>query len=170
MRAAVLILALGISACNSRPPTAPTPPPASLPLPSYAGTWSGTYRVTSCTGHYDFRLCGRLTTNILDGSPAHHPFTLVLSQVLDQVSGTLDHRNRTIPVSGVVRESGALVLEAVVPQPDLDPLRITNWSTMMSPSGAQLNGAFTQLEPGRIASINYTVRTENEFVNASRAH
>jgi hypothetical protein len=138
-------------------------------LPDYGGTWSGTYRITNCTGHYDFRICGRLMFNIIDGSPGQYPFTLVLSQFRDQATGTLEDRNGAIPVTGLVRESGTLVLEASVAQPALDPLRITNWSSTMSPSNSQLSGAFTKFEPGRIASMSYTVRTEHEFLNASRS-
>jgi hypothetical protein len=138
-------------------------------LPDYAGTWSGTYRITGCSGHYDFRTCGRMMFNQLDGSQNGYPFTLVLAQFRDQVTGTLDERNRSIPLAGIVRESGVLVLEATFAQPDLDPLRITNWASTTNAGNTLLSGAFTKFEPGRIGTTPYTVRTENEFGSVPRA-
>jgi hypothetical protein len=138
-------------------------------LPDFTGTWSGTYRITSCSGHYDFRLCGRMTTSIIDGSPNRYPFTLVLSQTRDQVNGTLEERDRSTPLTGIVRESGILVLEASVPQPGLEPLRITNWSSTTNAANTQLSGAFTKLVTA-LAPFGspYTVRTEHEFSNITR--
>src|SRR5688500_1914907 len=42
-------------------------------VPDYGGVWSGTDRITNCTGHYDSRICGRMMFNIIDGSPGQYP-------------------------------------------------------------------------------------------------
>lgn len=166
MRAALLLLALGLSACNSSAPAAPSPQPGP---PIFSGTWSGTYQITSCTGHYDPRSCPRMMFGISSATRVSYPFTLTLSQDGTQVSGTLDiRRPYTIPVTGMVREAGVLALEASFREdPDLDPLRIVNWSSTISAT-TQMSGAFTMLDPNETLTVPYTIRTQNEFVNASR--
>lgn len=141
-------------------------------LPDYAGTWSGEYRISACTGAQDFRTCGRLMVNIIDGQPARYPFTLVLSQDRDQVSGTLTDSNgqRGYPVSGFVRLSGALVLEATVLQEGLESLRIINFVTTANAPSTQLSGGFTRIAPSRgLGDLLFTMRTEHEFIAASRS-
>jgi len=270
MRAAVLMLALGLCACNSSTPTAPTPPPAppvsplppissitsigitgnqwiattSAPvqmtawvytgpgsanvvdgtehvswtvepasiatidrqgrvtpvsigtatvvatvgdrrgtnnirvLPDFSGNWTGEFVVTGCTGGFDFRECGRIMFPLVGEGPgvrARYPFTLTLSQDRDQVTGTLrepqhNRRNDIVaPVSGFVRLTGALVLEATVPQPNHEPFRVINWSSTVNAVATTMSGAFTQYEPRRtVFGDPYVVRTEQEFASIAK--
>lgn len=142
-------------------------------VPDFSGTWSGNYIITACSGHYDFRVCGRLMFSQLDGSRSQYPFSITLSQMQDQVIGTLREQVassiRETPMRGFVRLSGALVVEASVPQPDLPPFEITNWSATMNPERTRLSGGFTTIEPRRDSLVGtYTIRTENEFSGISR--
>jgi len=266
MRAAILILALGLSACNSSTPTAPTPPPAPpvspLPpassivrisvtggswivsggnplqlnarvytgtgqteyldgtehvawstdppdgatvdrlgrltatapgsfmviatvgdtsgrisvrsVPDYTGNWAGEFIVTACSGALDFRDCSRIMFGEGGlGSRNRYPFTLALSQELDQVTGTLreirSFGDLAIPMRGFVRVSGALVLEASLPQTDLAPLQILNWSSAVNPANSVMSGAFTKVAPmRRNLELLYTLRTEQEFARIAR--
>jgi len=150
-------------------------------LPDYAGTWNGEFIVTGCTGGADPRECGRIMF-AEDGGlrPTRYPFSLELSQFRDQISGTLrELRDATTrqsdiaaAVTGFVRLNGALVLEAMVPQPNQEPFRVINWSSLANAASTMMSGAFTQYEPRSTLMTppyRYVVRTENEFANASRA-
>lgn len=107
--------------------------------------------------------------SVSTGLPQQYEFTLTLTQTGTQVTGTLDdHRPFTIPITGIVRESGVLVLEASVPRPDLDPYRITNWSSTLTAANSRMSGAFTRFESGiGLGFTHYTLRTEHEFTNIS---
>ena len=266
MRAAIWILALGLSACHSSSPTAPTPPPAppvsplppassivsisvtggswivmggaplqmharvytgtgqtdfvdgtghvawsvdppagaavdrlgrltaSAPgafvviatagdtsgrttvrsVPDYTGHWSGDFIVTGCSGAVDFRDCSRIMFSGGGlGVRNQYPFTLALSQLQDQVTGSWreirSFGDLTIPLRGFVRVSGALVLEASMPQADLAPLQIVNWSSTVNPASTAMSGAFTKVAPMRRSpGLLYTLRTEQEFSNIPR--
>ena len=143
-------------------------------LPDYAGTWSGEFVVTSCTGGHDFRECSRIMNPIDGGARGHYPLALTLSQDRDQVTGTLRETRAAgdivAPVTGLVRVNGTLVIEASVPQPNHDPFRVFNWSSTANAASTGMSGAFTQIEPRRTTFGDpYAVRTEQEFVNLSRA-
>ena len=108
-----------------------------------------------------------------NGQRILYPFRLTLSQIQDQVTGTMIESfsagEIVTPVAGFVRLSGALVLEASVAQPGLDPRRVTNWSSTMNASFTQMNGAFTKFTPGRsLGDFLFTTRTENEFSGVTR--
>ena len=111
--------------------------------------------------------------------PNRYQFSLELTQFRDQISGTL-HEVRSpgaggdvvVPVTGFVRLNGTLVLEATVPQPNHEPFRLINWSSVANGAVTAMSGAFTQYEPrARLTTppYRYVIRTENEFVNLSRA-
>ena len=148
-------------------------------LPNYDGTWNGSFVVTGCTGGSDPRECGRIMF-AQDGGlqRTRYPFSLELSQFRDQISGTLrELRDATTrqsdivaPVTGFVRLNGTLVLEATVPQPNHEPFRVINWSSVANAAATTMSGAFSQYEPRSTLMtppFRYVVRTENEFVNAS---
>ena len=111
-----------------------------------------------------------MMVSVSTGLPAQYDFTLTLSQSGTQVTGTLDdHRPFTIPVTGVVNQSGTRVLEASVPRPDLDPYRITNWSSTLDVTRTRMSGTFTRFESGiGLGLTRYTVQTGHQFTNASR--
>jgi Bacterial Ig-like domain (group 2) len=142
-------------------------------VPDYTGQWSGTYIVTNCTGALDPRTCGRMMLGE-SFTRIPYPFSLTLSQDRDQVTGTLNETsptfNRVTPVNGYLRLTGSLVLEAVVPQPDLEAFRITNWVCTETSSRTQLSGAFTRIAPTRFSTGGnvYTLRTEHEFSGVTR--
>jgi len=147
-------------------------------LPDYSGNWSGQFRITGCTGGFDFRECGRMMvgagagtgTGIAD-SP-FYPFTMTLSQFRDQVTGTVREPRASgdlvYPVSGIVRVAGQLVLEATANKPSGDALRVFNWSSTTNAGVTTMSGAFTKIEPYRSGfNMPYTIRTEHEFSNLS---
>ncbi|MGH9221709.1 MAG: hypothetical protein ACRD1W_20550, partial [Vicinamibacterales bacterium] len=146
-------------------------------LPDYSGNWTGEFVVTSCTGGSDFRECGRIMFPLVGQGPGvrvRYPFTLALSQDRDQVTGTLrepqyNRRSDIVAaVTGFVRLNGVLVIEATVPQPNHEPFRVINWSSVANTASTLMSGAFTQYEP-KIAPFEhrYVLRTENEFVDVS---
>ena len=148
--------------------------PVITAVPDFSGTWSGNYIITGCSGAGDPRTCGRLMFSQADGSRILYPFSLTLSQLQDRITGTLSEtsasQRRDTPVSGFVRLSGAAILEATVPQPDLEPMRITNWSMTLNSSRSQLSGAFTKIVPNRsFGGTPLTMRTEHEFTGVSRS-
>ena len=146
-------------------------------LPGYGGQWSGEFIVTACTGGADPRECGRIM--IGEGlRPNRYQFSLDLSQFRDQISGTL-HEVRSpgaggdvvVPVTGLVRLNGTLLLEATVPQPNHEPFRVINWSSVANAAVTTMSGAFTQYEPRSTLltpPYRYVLRMENEFTNISR--
>ena len=109
--------------------------------------------------------------SVSTGLPQPYEFTLTLAQTGAQVTGTLDdHRPFTIPVTGIVRESGVLVLEASVQRPDLEPYQITNWSSALNAAASRMSGAFTRFESGiGLGFTRYRLRTEHEFADISRS-
>jgi hypothetical protein len=145
-------------------------------LPNFAGNWSGEYVVTGCSGGADFRSCPRIMFN---ESPnrVRYAFRLALAQDRDTLTGTLVEPSPSVgdvvtPVTGFVRLSGALVLEATLAQPNLDPIRITNWTSTFNATATQISGAFTKIVPARhtVGLDNYyTTRTEREFSGVNRA-
>ena len=169
---AVFLCVISLAACSGDTPTSPTPSVATPP-PDYTGQWSGTYVVTSCSGAVDPRTCGRLMFD-QNFARIQYPFNLTLSQDRDQVTGTLNETSssfsRVTPVTGFVRLAGSLVLEAVVPEPDLEPFRITNWVGTENVSMTHLSGAFTRIAPTRFnfSGSVYTLRTEHEFSGVTR--
>jgi len=148
-------------------------------LPDYSGTWSGQFRITGCTGGFDFRECGRMMVGAGAGSGTgisdnpFYPFTVTLSQFSDQVTGTVREPRAsgdlTYPVTGIVRVNGQLVIEATT-QKDGQPLRVFNWSSTTNNGVSTMSGAFTKIEPYRGPfGEPYTIRTEHEFVNMSHS-
>jgi hypothetical protein len=143
-------------------------------LPDYSGNWSGQFRITGCTGGSDFRECGRMMVGAGAGSGTgisdnpFYPLTMTLSQLRDQVTGTVREPRASgdlmYPVSGIVRVAGPLVLEATANKPSGDELRVFNWSSTTNAGVTTMSGAFTKIEPYRTGfGAPYTIRTEHEF-------
>jgi hypothetical protein len=146
-------------------------------LPDYSGNWSGQFRITGCTGGFDFRECGRMMAGAGAGTGTgaadtpFYPFTITLSQVRDQVTGTVRESRVSgelvYPVSGIVRVSGHLVLEATAIKPGGE-LRVFNWSSTTNAGVTARSGAFTKIEPYRnVFNDPYTIKTEHEFSGAA---
>jgi hypothetical protein len=140
-------------------------------VPDYTGTWSGSYKVTACSGAADPRTCGRLMLG--EGfQPVLYPFTLIVSQLQDQVTGTLHEESvafkQDTPLRGFVRVSGELVLEGFVPLPEHLNFTITNWSSTFSRSDGKAVGAFTRIAPTFSTFSTYILRTEHEFSGVTR--
>jgi hypothetical protein len=143
-------------------------------LPDYSGAWSGNYIITACQGGVDFRTCSRA---MFGETPNRilYPFRLLLTQDRDVLTGTITTNisasSETVrPATGFVRLNGTLVLEVTVPQPGLEPFRITNWSSGYNSAFTEMSGAFTAIAPGRnpLGGGLYSVRTENEFSGVTR--
>jgi len=147
-------------------------------LPDYSGSWSGQFRITGCTGGFDFRECGRMMVGAGAGTGTgisdnpFYPFTMTLSQFRDQVTGTVREARASgdlvYPVSGIVRVAGQLVVEATASKPGGDELRVFNWSSTTNAGVTTMSGAFTKIEPYRSGfNTPYTIRTEHEFSGLS---
>jgi hypothetical protein len=142
-------------------------------VPDYTGTWSGNYIVTACSGAADPRTCGRLMLGQGTAfTPVPYPFSLTVSQLQDQVTGTLheqgDPFKQDTPVRGFVRVSGELVLEGFVPLPEHLNFTITNWSSTFNQKDGKASGAFTRIAPTFTTFTTYTLRTEHEFSGVTR--
>ena len=141
-------------------------------VPEYSGTWSGNYVLSACSGAPDPRQCPRMIISESDGSRILYPFTLTVSQLQDQVTGTLRETSfafsRETPLRGFVRLSGELVLEGFVQLPEHETFTITNWSANIDAANKALSGAFTRIAPTHTTFSNYTLRTEHEFSGATR--
>ena len=148
-------------------------------LPDFSGNWSGQFRITGCSGGFDFRECGRMMVGAGAGTGTgtapspFYPFSMQLSQFRDQVTGTVREPRvsgeLTYPVSGIIRLNGQLVLEAIT-QKNGDSLRVFNWASTTNNGATTMSGAFTKIEPYRSAFNDpYTIRTEHEFANLSHA-
>lgn len=148
-------------------------------LADFSGNWSGQFRITGCSGGFDFRECGRMmagagagTGTGIAASP-FYPFALTLSQFRDQVTGTVREPRASgdlvYAVSGIVRVNGQLVLEATVPKPNnSEPLRVFNWASTTNAGVTTMSGAFTKIEPYKTGFGDpYTIRTEHEFTGLS---
>lgn len=137
-------------------------------LPDYSGTWIGEYRIFACSGAADPRTCPRSMFSESTGQPILHPFSLTLVQTDDRVSGT--GFSTSIQLTGIVRVSGALVLEGLREQPPLDPVRLINWSSQVNAESTQMSGGFTFISPYILSLGGYrgVTRTDDEFVGATR--
>jgi len=103
LRLTAVLLALTLStACGDSSPTSPTPS-----TPNYAGTWTGTYAITSCTqtgGVADANVCGAV-----GGST--QGFSMQLAQSGSTVTGSFNLG--TVPfanASGTIAADGGLEL------------------------------------------------------------
>lgn len=137
-------------------------------LPDYSGTWIGEYRIFACSGAADPRTCPRSMFSESTGQPILYPFSLMLTQTEDRVSGT--GFSPSMPLTGIVRVSGALVLEGLREQPPLDPVRVTNWSSLVNPESTAMSGGFTFISPYILSLGGYrgVTRTDDEFTGLTR--
>ena len=137
-------------------------------LPDYSGTWTGEYRIFTCSGAADPRTCPRNMFDESTGLPIFHPFSVVLTQSADRVTGT--GFTSKIPITGLVRVSGVLVLEGPLEQSPVDPLRLTNWSSMVNLSATEMSGGFTLVAPYilSLGGQRGILRTESEFTRMTR--
>lgn len=143
-------------------------------LPDYSGTWTGRHRLTACDGLPDPRTCGRSMFDASTGAPVYSPLTLRLSQDRDQVGGILASGQSGFEsaVTGYVRQSGTLVLEATISQAQfgIEPRRLLNWSSTLNASSTVMSGGYTWITPGLTSfGTRYTGRTEYEFTDLARA-
>jgi len=108
-------------------------------LPNYAGTWTGTYTVTTCaaTGDFDlYSFCGVLPSGTVLNTD------LVLTQSGDQVTGQLFLGTLTATATGPVVMDGHLTLTGRVIEGDFT---IDTVYTLQSTVPGQITGDMTQL-------------------------
>jgi hypothetical protein len=164
---------LAVNACGSAQLTRPTT--AILPL---TGTWTGTYRVTSCTPDV---LIG--CSSIYLSRPAYS-VRLVLTQTESMVTGTFDGDVATgrlaapIPLSGSADSSGALHLrggqpfvDGFFPGSEQQGIDFGNWTTVEGAGGTSMSGAFHQTITAHYALQAYplTVDFQSEIVSLTRS-
>jgi hypothetical protein len=131
-------------------------------IPSYAGSWLGGYRATTCTGT-DPTFCAN------DHAPGATTgqVAVFLTQLGDQVTGFVflfDGEN--VPVSGMIAVTGDLSLQGEVILPGARPyvlIRIEKWVSSLDPTSRMLVGRFTHLHAdGTFALAN---RVDSELLN-----
>ena len=130
-------LMVALVACGgggSSSPTAPAPTP--IPVLNFAGTWSGTYVLTSCGHTGDFAsgdFCGVFTIG------SFLPMTLSLSQTGSSVTGTLLQGTILTSVSGSVDSAGHLILTGTGASSGF-ALQMVGWDTTQS--GSRMSGSW----------------------------
>ena len=129
---AILAAVVAASACGSNSATGPTPEN----IPSFAGSFSGSYAITSCSQSGDVSLadvCGLL------GSSASYTFSL--TQNGRSVTGSFALGGVAFPAtSGSVASDGTLALSATALNGDVS-VRV-DW--VLSSTGSNLGGTLTQ--------------------------
>lgn len=118
----------GVSVACGDSPTAPTPQ-----IPSIAGQWSGSYRVTTCNENATATgFCAAL------GQGGNLVFTPTQSGAA--VTGTLVVGTLSIPVSGNVTAANLLSLAGSGPVLTGITLTLTSWQYQIT--GSQMTGPF----------------------------
>ena len=105
--------------------------PEPLPPPNYAGTWTGTYTVSSCTNS-GFFADASLCSSVLNTTAA---FGFVLTQSNRTVTGTFSLGSlSSLPVSTTIGNDGSLTLSAPVLQGSFT--LNTTWTLQQATAGA----------------------------------
>lgn len=136
--AAVFIAVVGLlslAACGggSSGPMAPTP------APDYAGTWTGTYTVSSCTNSGFFADAG-LCSSVLNTVAA---VTFTLAQTDRTVTGTFSLGSLNSPqVAAMVASDESLTLTGVLQQ---GAFTVNTTWTLQQPAGGALTGQTRQI-------------------------
>lgn len=107
-------------------------------LPNYQGTWSGTYRIDSCSATGDFFAAG-FCYLVPSGTVA--PTDLVLTQVGDQVTGRFYLGDLSADAVGPVQTNGQLTLTGKVE----GDITIDTVYQLQSTIPGQITGELTQL-------------------------
>jgi hypothetical protein len=147
---AALIPALSFTASCSDSET-PTNPSG---VAQISGTWTGNFRVASCTDTLN-GAPGTFCTPLTVQPPVLQPLTLTLTQTNNQVIGNIQFSGwyvRSLVVSGIVEEGGGLHLEgttswtepvcptATTPVPGR--LTLTGWNTLVNRTSDGMTGDF----------------------------
>jgi hypothetical protein len=147
---AALIPALSFSASCSDSET-PTNPSG---VAQVAGTWTGNFRIGSCTDTLN-GAPGTFCANLVGPSAPRQPITLSLQQTDRQVIGNIQFSGwyvRSVVVTGVVQEGGAVLLEGtttwtepVCPTattPVSGRLTLSLWNTIVNRTSDGMSGEF----------------------------
>jgi hypothetical protein len=152
-----LLCALVLAGCGGSDVAGPPPPtlPSPAPVANFAGTYSGTYTVTSCGHTGDFAV-GEFCDQLGVGSVL--PMTLTLTQNGSAVTGTLVQGLAPTKVTGTVSGSGHLTLDGSGSAGGFT-LLIVGWDTSLS--GGVMTGSWnTQWTyPGLFAGYAQVVNT-----------
>lgn len=108
-------------------------------VPDYQGSWSGFYRVTSCSDSGDYSTFG--WCNTFRGSV--QPVAISLSQTRDTVSGTIAFDQYTGATSGQIADNGVLTLWSTAVTGTAS-MTISNWNTTAASPGS-MTGSFSIL-------------------------
>jgi len=108
-------------------------------LPNYQGTWTGSYRITSCTCTGDFR-----AVNFCNNFPVNKvfPTDLNLTQDDDSVQGNFHLGTLVANTNGPIQTDGQLLLSGYIHEA---PVTIDVSWRMQSKNPGQITGSLTQL-------------------------
>jgi hypothetical protein len=147
---AALIPALTLTASCSDDVT-PTNPSG---VAQVAGTWTGNFRIASCTDTLN-GAPGTLCTTLTSPTAPRQPITLSLQQTDDRVVGNLSFTGwyvRSLVVTGIVQPGGAVILEgtatwtepacptATTPVPGR--LTLSLWNSLVNRTSDGMTGDF----------------------------
>ena len=130
-------------------------------LPNYQGTWTGTYRIDSCSATGDFYLadfCSYLPTGTVLNTD------LVLTQNQDQVTGRFYLGTLSADGIGPVAMNGQLTLTGKV----YGDITIDAFYLLQSTTPGQITGGLNQLWQGIGAGLSGDVRLTCTIVSLSR--
>lgn len=157
-----IVLLVPLAGCGSHP-TAPKPPVVEPPevITSYAGTWSGTYQITSCTntGFYaDQSFC----TQVLGTTV---PVTFMFTQEVRAVSGSFQLGSLSFSgVSAAVASDSSLTFSAEITS-GVFPIDAA-W-ILRQPATGTLKGSTHQV--WRVAGQSGQAVLDGEIVNVGKS-
>jgi hypothetical protein len=158
----LLPLALIVAGCSDDSVT-PTNPSG---IPNVAGTWTGAYRVKTCSEEFigvtgtppaTIQICPTITGD----TAIRQPMTLTLQQTEDRLIGNIQFSGwfvRSLVVTGNVNRDGAVVLTGMASTTDTTCPTVQNrivlnyWVTTLSRAQDAITGEFGMLGTRRIGT------------------
>lgn len=148
---AALVPALIFTASCSDDDITPTNPSG---VPQVAGTWTGTYRIATCTDTLN-GAPGTLCANLTGATALRPSITVTLQQTDDKVVGNVVFSGwyvRSIVVTGLVQAGGAVLLEGTATWTELTcttattqvpgQLTLSAWNSVVNRTSDGMTGDF----------------------------
>lgn len=136
-------------------------------LPQVAGTWTGTYRIASCTDTLN-GAPGTLCASLTSATAVRPPMTLTLQQTEDRLVGNIVFSGwyvRSMVVTGLVQAGGAVLIEgnATFTEPACPTattqvpgrLTLSAWNTVVNRTSDGMTGDFRLTATTRTVSCAF---------------